>query len=143
MAISCYYPIQQAGFDQNSVDTTITDYRATRIVDSSPPANTTKIQWEFNFGDNPFYLTTDSGGIVGDIANVLGATLTRLDMWFPPAQVFMMRVRYHTSGSWSGWSEQTEQVSLGYINSYDKATVFNRASVSIPSTEPYTTHFPQ
>ena len=143
MAILCYYPIQQHGFDQNSVDTTITDYRATRIVDSSPPANTTKIQWEFNLGGDSFYLTTNSSGIVGDIANILDSTFTRLDMWFPPAMVFTVRTRYYVSGVWSGWSGRSSHSSLGYMNSYDKATVFDRASVTIPATEPYTTHFPQ
>lgn len=127
------YPIQQTDFNANSVDVTITDYRATRLLSNTANVGHTKIQWELDMGGDPFYFTTDANGIQGESANVLESGLDYIDIWLPPHEVFALRTRYYYSGGWTDWFDIGQFTALGYINSYDKYQILNRATITSPS----------
>lgn len=127
--ITVSYPIQQSGFNQNSVDETIIDYRATRLTVSSPNSSATKTQWEINLGGDNFYITTIANTPAA--GSVLGGSKTYLDYWFPPAITGTVRYRQFVSGSWEAWSDLVSFTALGYINSYEKYQILNRNTITV------------
>lgn len=129
-AVSATYPIQQTGFSANSVDTSITDYRATRLTNNAVHPDSTMTEWEFNLGGDSFYFQTDNNGLIGPSANVLDSSLNTIDIWLPPHHTGQMRTRQFVNG-WSEWIGPTNFTALGYINSYDKYQILNRATITI------------
>lgn len=125
--VEATYPIQQSGFDFNSVDTSIRDYRATRLTNYATYSGATETHWELSIeGGTPFYFRTTVTGETTGSSNVLFSSLNVLDVWFPPAQQVVIRTRQKVSGEWSEWSDHITITSLGYITSYDKYLILSR-----------------
>ncbi len=132
--VEARYPIQQDGFDENALDTSIADYRATRLVNNFVvKSRATQVQWEITpVGGTSFtYTTTANSESTGD-PSVFNASLTTLDLWLPPASNYMVRTRQYIDGAWTYWSLSTAFTSLGYINSFEKYTILNRGTISTP-----------
>ena len=129
------FPILQSGFDAQSLDTRITDYRATRITNKLADKNTTQTQWEFQIpGGNPFTFVTKASGETRGSGNVLGASVSHLDLWLPPSTTFDVRTRQFQEGAWTAWTPRDPEsriTSLGYINSFQKYEVLNRGTITI------------
>lgn len=125
--VTVTYPT--ATFDTNSLDTSITDYRATRLTVTNPDPRATRTQWEINLGGDSFYITTTSTTSVS--GSVLGGTVNRLDYWFPPSQEGRVRYRQYVTRTYRIWSEWVNFTALGYVNSYDKAIILNRGTLTV------------
>lgn len=120
------YPIDTEGA---LADQTIYDYRATRINNRSI-LEATLTEW--NFSDtwgNEFTMRTGSNTTAS--ANILGSGLNYLDLWLPPYQEYYVRTRQLVNGSYTPWSPFHSFMSLGYINSYEKAQILNRGTQTI------------
>ena len=132
--IEVKYPIEQSDFDENALDTSIENYRATRLVNNFViAARATQVQWEItpSGGKRFIYTTTASSESTGD-PSVLTASLTTLDLWLPPSSKYTVRTRQHIDGAWTYWSPSFAFTSLGYINSFEKYAILNRGTISIP-----------
>ena len=125
-AVEVAYPIEQDGFDANSVDTTIADYRTTRLNNYVYDTETSSVKWEFSLGGDTFIHTTTATS--GSSGSVLGSSLNQLDLWLPPGQQFTVRTKPIISGVATTWTPTVTLTSLGYINSYQKGQILNRGT---------------
>lgn len=130
--LSVVYPILQSGFDVSSLDTSIADYRTTRLKINNIGNDVTKTQWEVfllnEVPNNSFTITTDNTTVAN--GSILDGNISYLDYWFPPNYEAMAMFRTY-NGSWSEWSEWKEFTALGYVNSYEKYQILNRQSTII------------
>lgn len=93
--------------------------RATRLELDSIPANTEATHWEFSSDHNGTFSvsTTISGSSNG---NVLGGSLSYIDIWLPPSQTFEIRTRHAiTDDAPTAWTSSSPFVSRGLLNSYE------------------------
>ncbi len=133
--IKVRFPISN---DSNLLDTTITDYRVTRLTHESVLTNVTETQWEFTPETNStfsgkFSITTKAEGVgTTNSGNILDSDLRRLDMWIPPFQTYNVRIREKQNGTYTAWSPKYPILTRGYETSFDRYTILNRAAVTFP-----------
>ena len=102
--------------------------RATRLRLKSVPAGTTMTQWHLiPPGGEPFIVTTTPSR--GEGSNILGGSLSYVDIWLPPLHTYDLKTRHFVTDKWKDWSDSQEFTSRSPLNSFEKYQALNRSAV--------------
>ena len=93
--------------------------------DSNDIHNIHGTQWHFqNIYNINYYFNTNNI----DSPNVLYYNNTIINIWFPPYEIWKVRVKYLKNNLWSTWSNFVQFTTRGYLNSWETYHVLNSNS---------------